>query len=106
MTRERLPCSRYRTPPWTSLVLRLEVPFPKSLCSSSRTSYPRLAPSIATPAPVAPPPTTIMSHGAVRERSRRYISDLVMAPMIAGSEDQLQGELDLPRGIGGADGAE
>src|ERR1039457_7030227 len=47
-----------------------------------------------------------MSHGAVRERSRRYISDLVMAPMIAGSEDQLQGELDPPRGIGGADGAE
>src|ERR1019366_9321532 len=33
---------------------------------------------MATPAPVAPPPTTIMSHTPGCARRRRYISDLVM----------------------------
>src|SRR5579864_903754 len=74
ITSETLPCCRYRTPPWASLVLRLDVPFPKSLCSSSSTSYPRLAASIATPTPVAPPPTTIMSQGSRCSPTRAQIS--------------------------------
>src|SRR5690348_10406475 len=73
-----LPCSRYRTPPCASFVLRLDVPLPKSLCSSSRVSYPRLAASMATPTPVAPPPTTIMSQGLLCARTRRHISSRVM----------------------------
>src|SRR5664280_2162417 len=64
---------------------------------------------MATPAPVAPPPTTIMSHGPACARRRWYISDLVMRserPVSGLSEHQLQRELDLPRRIGAADGPE
>src|SRR5205814_9722399 len=39
---------------------------------------PRLAASIATPTPVAPPPTTIMSQGLLWARTRRHISARVM----------------------------
>src|SRR4051794_36533596 len=70
MTSEMLPCWRYRTPPWTSLVDRLEVPLPKSLCSTRQTEYPRDAASTATPTPVAPPPMTAMSHGQSRASNR------------------------------------
>src|SRR5687767_6756832 len=43
-----------------SLVERLEVPLPKSDCSTRQTLYPRDAASTAMPTPVAPPPMTIM----------------------------------------------
>src|SRR5262249_37668182 len=61
-------------PPWTSFVLRLDVPTPKSPRSRRSTAYPRAAASTATPAPVAPPPTTTTSHAARRSVARRSIS--------------------------------
>src|ERR1700722_4787391 len=68
-----LPCSRYRTPPCTSLVLRLLVPLPKSCASTSTTSKPRAAASTATPTPGAPPPITAMSHGALESLRSRIL---------------------------------
>ena len=53
--------SRYLTPPWTSLVLLLLVPSAKSFCSNRATDSPRKDASNAMPAPVAPPPITIIS---------------------------------------------
>src|SRR5688500_11366913 len=70
MTSAMFPCCRYRMPPCTSLVDRLEVPLPKSLISSRQHEYPRDAASTATPTPVAPPPMTAMSQGSVRARTR------------------------------------
>src|ERR1035438_5315114 len=76
---------------------------------------------MATPAPVAPPPTTIMSHTPGCALRRRYISDLVMIQLTgrrvanppqvdnlphSALEDQLQGELALSRRVGAADGPE
>src|SRR5271157_23858 len=64
---------------------------------------------MATPAPVAPPPTTIISHGPACARRRWYISDLVIEtkrPASGSLENHLQRELDLPRREGGANGPE
>ena len=74
ITSEMLPCSRYRTPPCTSFVLRLDVPLQKSSRSSSSTAYPRFAASTAIPAPVAPPPITTISQGSLRSLTRTIIS--------------------------------
>src|SRR5579885_1332194 len=49
---------------------------------------------MATPAPVAPPPATIRSHGWDWARRRRYISERVIQPPL---KHELQGELNLPR---------
>ena len=57
-------CSRYRNPPWISLLERLEVPDEKSARSTSATLSPRVAASSAMPAPVTPPPTTSRSKVA------------------------------------------
>jgi hypothetical protein len=46
-------------------VLRLDVPFAKSSCSTNNTLYPRAAASTATPRPVAPPPITRKSQDFV-----------------------------------------
>src|SRR5581483_1713133 len=58
---------------------------------------------MATPAPVAPPPTTIRSHGPVWARRRRYISERVIQSSL---KHELQRKLDLPRGEGGSNRAE
>ncbi len=58
LTSAKLSCSRYRRPPWMSLLDRDEVPDAKSLASTSPTDSPRVAASRATPAPTTPPPTT------------------------------------------------
>src|SRR5665647_1938952 len=52
---------RYRRPPWTSLLDRLEVPPAQSWASTMPTLRPRVTASRATPAPVTPPPMTRMS---------------------------------------------
>src|SRR5581483_4859889 len=56
-TRCNCPLTRYRTPPCTSLVARLEVACAKSPDSTSAVRNPRVAASTASPRPVAPPPT-------------------------------------------------
>src|SRR6516225_1107887 len=61
-----LPCARYRTPPWASLVARLEVPLAKSVFSTSSVRRPREAASSAVPRPVAPPPITKQSQTVER----------------------------------------
>ena len=60
-TSENSYCSRYRSPPWTSLVDREDVPDARSPISTSATLSPRRAASRATPQPVMPPPMTSRS---------------------------------------------
>ncbi|GAA3058150.1 hypothetical protein GCM10020000_46100 [Streptomyces olivoverticillatus] len=50
-----------QTPPWMSLLDRLEVPAAQSRASTIPVTSPRVAASSAVPAPTTPPPTTRMS---------------------------------------------
>jgi len=54
--------SRYRTPPWMSLVLLLLVPLLKSSLSIKVTLRPLVTVSKAIPVPVAPPPMMSKSY--------------------------------------------
>src|SRR6185312_8806630 len=65
-------CSRYRSPPWMSLVLAEEVWAARSSCSQSRTESPRPAASRAIPAPLIPPPTIRTSYVPECCMSRSY----------------------------------
>lgn len=53
--------SRYRSPPWISLLDRLDVPEAQSRASTRPVDRPRVAASSAVPAPTTPAPTTRMS---------------------------------------------
>src|SRR6185312_8237376 len=61
-TSENCRCSRYRSPPWMSLVLAEEVWEARSSCSHRRTESPRPAASRAMPTPLMPPPTISRSY--------------------------------------------
>src|SRR5580692_2466548 len=61
-------CSRYRRPPWISLLDRLEVPEARSRASTRATRRPRDAASRAAPAPVIPPPMTSTSNRSAASR--------------------------------------
>jgi hypothetical protein len=59
-----------RSPPWISLLERLDVPAAKSRLSTRATDRPQLAASRATPQPVTPPPTTSTSKVSAAKRSK------------------------------------
>src|SRR5437016_1999574 len=46
---------------------------------------------MATPTPVAPPPTTIMSHGPGWSAKRLVISERVIKPILAGGRETNMG---------------
>ena len=60
-TRPKSGISRYRKPPWMSLLDRLEVPLAQSRASTTAVVSPRVTASSAQPAPTTPPPMTRMS---------------------------------------------
>ena len=70
-TRATSPMARYRRPPWIIFDERLLVPEPKSLASIRATERPRIAASLATPAPVMPPPITATSKVRAPSASNR-----------------------------------
>lgn len=62
-TRRNWRCARYLSPPWIIRADLLLVPLAKSPFSTKTTLSPRMAASLAIPAPVIPPPITMTSNG-------------------------------------------
>src|ERR1700722_157485 len=63
-TKRNSKCSKYRRPPWISLLDALEVEEARSSFSQRYTDQPRPAASLAIPQPLTPPPMTAMSKVA------------------------------------------
>jgi hypothetical protein len=89
-TNEKFSCSKYRSPPWNSLLDRLDVPAAKSRASTNPTRRPRVTASSAAPAPVTPAPITRTSSSSVASRasdSRRVsglsgaVTDVTVSPI-------------------------
>src|SRR4051812_42097329 len=87
------PISRYRSPPWISLLDALEVPAARSRASTSPTRSPRVAASSAAPAPVMPPPMTRTSRSPeVSASMARCRAAGSSAPLMAAGSQLLLGK--------------